>query len=178
MNDSLCWYVLLNEGMFIGYTTSEYIANEYKNSYDLSDISIVRYDKPKEEVERIILSKHGCVLDEHTRIKAVTTPNERLVVLTSQTWIDDCIYGGIVDDISHDIDELIISLYNIADFLDYFVDGDKLRVIIKIMIIKYIRQVMSVYYDGQMFNDPPVDTLYALAYNNAIPIIKHLKEDL
>ena len=46
------------------------------------------------------------------------------------------------------------------------------------MIIKYIRQVMSVYYDGQMFNDPPVDTLYALAYNNTIPIIKHLKEDL
>ena len=61
-------------------------------------------------------------------------------------------------DVSHDVDNLLLSLYNMADILDYFVDGDKLRVIIKIMIIKYIKKVLEVYHEGYIFDTaPPVD---------------------
>ena len=172
-DEDLVWYIIVENGLYAGFTNSEYIANEYKRCGNLNDISITRYESSRYIVSQIVYEKYGGTLSEHYRIKPIVTRNKRLVVLTSEYRKDEYLYDMV--DVSYDVDNLLLSLYNMADILDYFVDGDKLIVIIKIMIIKYIKKVLEVYHEGYIFDTaPPVDELYILAYNDAITVIKKL----
>ena len=155
-DEDLVWYIIVENGLYAGFTNSEYIANEYKRCGNLNDISITRYESSRYIVSQIVYEKYGGTLSEHYRIKPIVTRNKRLVVLTSEYRKDEYLYDMV--DVSYDVDNLLLSLYNMADILDYFVDGDKLRVIIKIMIIKYIKKVLEVYHEGYIFDTAPPET--------------------
>ena len=167
--DKLDWYIILDGGFYVGYTNNEYIASEYKNRSLSKCVSILCYEsRTKEDMDEIICNDYGFAVDELCRVRPLTTPNKRLIVLTSIHWIDDCRIGVKVCDTMSTMNDLLLALYNIADFLEYFPDGDRLLVMIKILIIKYIRPS----------SNSRVDKLYLLANTGLIPVIKHLKEDL
>lgn len=170
------WYIVLEDGMYVGYTSSFHIATMYKQYNTMSpyDVVIERYESPKDVVESIVYDRFGLLMTDFYLIKPYKSANGRVTILSSKHRLEQYLYGQY--DICYEIDNLVVSIYRIADVLDYFVDGDKLRTIIKIIIIKYLAKVLDIYYNGYVVTDKaPIDDIYILAKNELVVVLNEEK---